>query len=173
MGSCSSGKRLKRRRHGMRDEQRPDVLELGRFGSRRCSPGRRPPRHASEFLPGPVIAGYHTQRNEANHTLVINQRMIRCTPEEYRLLLRLMEEYERPVGFDELIAQFQDTSRMDWACLRDAKRKLMHILSDLRSKLWPTDFTIVPVTEVRYMLLPQSKLWSLRRADRKEAARSS
>lgn len=157
----------------MRDEQRPDVLEPGRFGSRRCSPGRRPPRHASEFLPGPVIAGYQIQRNEANHTLVINQRMIRCTPEEYRLLLRLMEEYERPVGFDELIAQCQDASHTDRAFLRGAKRKLVRTLSDLRSKLWPTDFAIVQVMDVGYMLLPQSKLWSLRHADRKEAARSS
>ena len=157
----------------MRNEHGPDGLEPERISAHRCPPGRRLLRQASEFLPGPVIAGSQAQRNEADHTLVINQRMIRCTPEEYRLLLRLMEEYERPVGFDELIAQFQDTSRMDWACLRDAKRKLVHILSDLRSKLWPTDFTIVQVTDVGYMLLPQSKLWSLRRADRKEAARSS
>jgi DNA-binding response OmpR family regulator len=157
----------------MSDENGPEVPEPGRLGSRRRPPGRRPPRHASEFLPGPVIAGSQTQRNEADHTLVIHQRMIRCTPEEYRLLLRLMEEYERPVGFDELIAQCQDASQMDQVLLRGAKRKLVRTLSDLRSKLWPTDFAIVQVMDVGYMLLPQSKLWSLRHADPKEAARSS
>ena len=157
----------------MKEEYGPDILEPGHFGSYQRLPGSKAPRPASEVLPGPAIAGYQILRNEANHTLVINQRMIRCTPEEYCLLLRLMEEYERPVVFDELIAQFQDASHTDQALLRGAKRKLVCTLSDLHSKLWPTELAIVQVMDVGYMLLPQSKLWSLRHADRKEAARSS
>jgi len=60
-----------------------------------------------------------------------------------------------------LIARFQDASLTDPALLKAARRKLTCTLSDLRHKLWPTDFTIARVVDVGYLLLHQDKLWSL------------
>ncbi|HZO74012.1 MAG TPA: hypothetical protein VFB60_17555 [Ktedonobacteraceae bacterium] len=113
------------------------------------------------LLPGPPIAGHQIQHNEQNHTVVINGLMVRCTPDEYALLLTLLEHYGQPVLFDELIARFQDASLTDSALLKAARRKLTCTLSDLRHKLWPTDFTIVRVVDVGYLLLHQDNLWSL------------
>ena len=97
--------------------------------------------------------------------MVINSLLVRCTPDEYALLLTLLERYEQPVFFDELIAQFQDASLSDPALLRAARRKLTCTLSDLRTKLWPTDFTIVRVVDAGYLLIHQDKLWSITHAD--------
>jgi DNA-binding response OmpR family regulator len=116
-------------------------------------------------MPGPAIAGYQIQRNEENHTVVIDGLMLRCTLDEYALLLKLLEHYEQPVLFDELIAQFRDASPTDPILLKAARRKLTSTLSDLRAKLWPTDFTIVLVADVGYVLIPQDKLWSMAHAD--------
>lgn len=116
------------------------------------------------LLPGPTIAGYQIQLNEEKHAIVINGLMERYTPDEYRLLLRLMEQYEQPVSFDVLIAQFQDASPTDLELLKVARRKLTCTLSDLRIKLWPTDFTIVLVVDMGYMLLHQRNLWSMKHA---------
>ncbi|HEU5375292.1 MAG TPA: hypothetical protein VFV38_07625 [Ktedonobacteraceae bacterium] len=122
-------------------------------------------RKQLHLIPGPALAGYQIQKNEEHHVVVMNGLMVRCTPDEYRLLLRLLEEYERPVIFDELIRQFQDASHTDLALLRTARRKLTCTLSDLRAKLWPTDFTIVRVVDVGYLLIHQEKLWSITHAD--------
>lgn len=97
--------------------------------------------------------------------MVINGLMVRCTPDEYMLLLKLMEQYEQPVLFDELIALFQDAGLRDPALLKAARRKLTCTLSDLRNKLWATDFTIVRVVDAGYLLIHQDKLWSIVHAD--------
>ena len=96
---------------------------------------------------------------------MINDLMVRCTPDEYVLLLKLMEQYEQPVLFDELIALFQDAGLHDPVLLKTARRKLTCTLSDLRNKLWPTDFTIVRVVDAGYLLMHQDKLWSITHAD--------
>jgi DNA-binding response OmpR family regulator len=136
--------------------------------SRQHLPRREAQRKRLHLLPGPAIAGYQIQRNEENHAIVINGLMMRCTPDEYRLLLTLMERYEQPVLFEELIAQFQDDSFADLALLKAARRKLTCTLSDLRAKLWPTDFAIVLVADVGYLLTHQDKLWSIAHADLNE-----
>lgn len=122
-------------------------------------------RQRLHLLQGPSIAGHQIQYNEQNHTVVINGLIVRCTRDEYALLLTLLERYGQPVLFDELIAQFQGASFTDLALLKAARRKLTCTLSDLRHKLWPTDFTIVRVVDVGYLLLHQDKLWSLTHAD--------
>jgi DNA-binding response OmpR family regulator len=136
-----------------------------RSSRRRRSSWHEAQRQRLHLLPGPPLAGYQIQRNEENHTVVINGLMVRCTPDEYALLLTLMERYEQPVLFDELIALFRDASLEDPALLKAARRKLTCTLSDLRTKLWPTDFTIVRVVDTGYLLLHQDKLWSLTHAD--------
>lgn len=133
--------------------------------SRRKTSRREAKRKRLNLLPGPAIVGYQIQRNEENHAVIINGLMVRCTPDEYHLLLKLMERYEQPVLFDELIAQFYDASHTDLALLKAARRKLTSTLSDLRAKLWPTDFTIVRVVDVGYVLMHQDKLWSITHAD--------
>lgn len=97
--------------------------------------------------------------------MVINGFMARCTPDEYALLLKLLEQYERPVLFDELIALFQDAGLHDRLLLKVARRKLTCTLSDLRTKLWSTDFTIVRVVDTGYLLIHQDKLWSVAHPD--------
>ena len=122
-------------------------------------------RQRFHLQPGPPIAGYQIQCNEENHTVVINGLMVRCTPDEYVLLLKLMGQYEQPVLFDELMALFQDAGLRDPALLKVARRKLTCTLSDLRNKLWATDFTIARVVDAGYLLIHQDKLWSIAHAD--------
>lgn len=130
------------------------------FPTQSQPPRRREKRARSILLPGPPIAGYLIQRDEENHYLAINQRTVRCTADEYRLLMQLLERYERPVPFDELIAQFRDGSSNDLAFLSLARRKLTCMLSALRAKLEATDFTITRVVDVGYMLIHRDRLWS-------------
>ncbi len=146
----------------MKRKMQQDMLPLFHSHSRQRTPGGSGLLKPSPLLPGPVVAGYQIRRNEESHAIMIDHLLIRCTAEEYRLLLKLLEDYERPVLLDDLIALFQDASQMDRALLRGAKRKLVCMLSDLRNKLWLTDFTVVQITDVGYMLLPQCKLWSQR-----------
>jgi DNA-binding response OmpR family regulator len=118
-----------------------------------------------QLLDGPAIAGYRIQRNEESHVMVIDNLILQCTPDEYRLLVHLMEQHEQPVSFEDLIAHFQDASTTEPALLKMARKKLTATLSNLRAKLWPTDFTIVRVVDVGYLLTLQNKLWSLNHAD--------
>lgn len=122
----------------------------------------------TQLLDGPVIAGYRIQRNEENHVLVIDNLILQCTSDEYGLLVHLMEQYEQPVSFEALIAHFQDASGDEPALLKLARKKLTATLSNLRAKLWATDFTIVCVVDVGYLLTPQERLWSLTHPDQKE-----
>ena len=117
------------------------------------------------LLDGPAIAGYHIQHNEENQIIVINNLILHCTPDEYHLLVHLIEQYEQPVSFEDLIVHFQDASATEPALLKMARKKLTSTLSNLRAKLWPTDFTIVRVVDVGYLLTLQNKLWSLNHAD--------
>lgn len=132
--------------------------------SRRRASGQKGTCKRLILLAGPALAGYQIQCNEEHHVIVINGLMLRCTPDEYRILLRLLERYEQPVSFDALIAQFQDASPADLALLKVARRKLTCTLSDLRIKLWPTDFTIVLVMDIGYLLTQQDKRWSMTHA---------
>lgn len=112
-----------------------------------------------------MIAGYQVQHSAEHHLVAINRCVVSCTPDEYRLLMRLVEHYGQPVVFDELIAQFQDAPQTDPTLLKTARRKLTCTLSDLRAKLWPADFTIARVVDVGYLLIHQDKLWSLAHTD--------
>lgn len=111
------------------------------------------------IIPGPVIAGHQTQCDEEHHLILVDHRTIRCTPDEYRLLSRLMTCYRQLVPVPELIAQFQDASHLDPALLQVARRKLTYVLSRLRLKLEATDFIIVWVVNMRYLLAERSDLW--------------
>ena len=110
-----------------------------------CAPG--------ELLPGPHVAGHHIQRDESQHTFLIDQKIIVCTPVEYRLLALLLSQADRCVPYAQLVAQFQEEPLTSAALLRQAKTKVIHLISDIRLKTWSLDLEIVNVMNVGYILL--------------------
>ena len=139
--------------------------QLSTLPMRKYIPRRETKNQYLHLIPGPAIAGYQIRHNEEHHVVVINSLIVQCTSDEYRLLLKLLEAYDQPVVFDVLLAQFHDASHTDPALLKAARRKLTCTLSDLRAKLWSTDFAIVRVVDVGYLLIHQDKLWSMIHAD--------
>ncbi len=117
-------------------------------------------RLSDDLFPGPAIPGHQIRQNEKYHVILIDQLIVRGTPDEYHLLLRLMERYDQPLSYRELIAQFHDASSNDLALLKAARAKLTYMLSALRTKIWSSDFAIVRVVDVGYMLIDRNKLWS-------------
>lgn len=108
-----------------------------------------------ELLPGPQIAGYSVQRDEAQHTFVINRKLVACTPAQYRVLALLLEQADRCVPYAHLIAQLQDGPSADATQIKQVRNRLMHLMSDLRTKIWALGLDIVAVMNTGYMLLSQ------------------
>jgi DNA-binding response OmpR family regulator len=108
---------------------------------------------SDHLIPEPSLAGHSIQRDERQHAFLIDQHLIACTPTEYRLLALLLEQADRCVLFAQLIAQFQEEPCMDAALLQRARNKLMHVISDLRAKVWASGLDIASVMGVGYILL--------------------
>ena len=107
------------------------------------------PSSQAGLLPGPPIAGHSIQRDESQHVFLIDENIVVCTPVQYRLLALLLSQADRCVPYRRLLAQLQDDLPMSLK----TKTKLIHLISDIRSKLWPLGLDIVSVLNVGYILL--------------------
>ena len=105
------------------------------------------------LLPGPQVAGHSVQRDESQYMFLIDQNIIACTPTEYRLLALLLTQADRCVTYAQLIAQFQEELPTDAASLKQAKAKVIHLVSDVRLKIWSLGLEVVSVMGVGYILL--------------------
>jgi DNA-binding response OmpR family regulator len=108
---------------------------------------------SSELQPLPPVAGHSVQQDESQHTFLIDQKIIACTPVEYRLLALLLSQADRCVSYAQLIAQFQEGPLTDARMFKQARIKVIHLISDLRSKLWSLGLDVVCVMNVGYILL--------------------
>lgn len=112
--------------------------------------------HLHRLLPGPALAGRRIQMDEQHHLLIIDEVVVRCTPTEYRILAVLLHQAERCVPYEQLLACLHQEER-DPAFHRQARDKIIHVISDLRGKLWSFDLRIVAVLGVGYLLLSSSQ----------------
>ncbi len=112
------------------------------------------------LLPVPPVAGHSIQRDEAQHAFLIDQKLITCTRTEYRVLALLLERADRCVSYTQLSAQCQDELLTDAAQIKQARIRIMHVMSDLRSKIWALGLDIVAVMNTGYILfsLPMQEL---------------
>jgi DNA-binding response OmpR family regulator len=110
-------------------------------------------RDAGGLQPGPHVAGHRIQRDEAQHALVIDQTLIACTPTEYQVLALLLEQANQCVPYAQFLTLMQETQLTEAAQIKQARIRLMHLMSDLRAKIWPLGLDIVAVMNTGYLLL--------------------
>lgn len=103
------------------------------------------------LIPGPPVAGHTIQRNEAQHVYVLDDRLIRCSPSEYRILTELLEQVDRYVPYARLIEEPLANAMQR----RKARTRMMHVMSKLRSKVWASGLDIVAVVNYGYILVSQ------------------
>lgn len=105
------------------------------------------------LLPGPHVDGYAVQRDEQHHAFVVNHTLISCTPAEYRVLALLLDHVNRSVPYALLLACVQSVPPTEAALFKQAHMRLIHLISDVRSKIWPLDWEIVAIMHTGYILL--------------------
>lgn len=110
-------------------------------------------REAGELQPGPHVTGHRIQRDEAQHTFVIDQTLIACTPTEYWVLALLLEQANQCVPYAQFLALIQEAPPHPAAPSKQTRTRLMHLMSDLRAKIWPLGLDIAAVMNTGYLLL--------------------
>lgn len=115
--------------------------------------------HAPRQLrPGPCVANHRIQRDDDQHLLVIDHTILSCTPTEYRVLTLLLEQADRCVPYAHFMQRLSPGSPpTDAAQRKQARIRLMHLMSHLRSKVWVFGLDIVAVMNVGYLLLSSSE----------------
>lgn len=113
--------------------------------------------HAPENGRAQVHVGEHIiLRDEDHHFFLIDQRCIACTPAQYRVLKLLLEHAFQCVPYARLLAQARDqplTASTTGVPPKQARLQIMHLISDLRAKLWVGGLDIVAVMGTGYMLV--------------------
>lgn len=145
------------------------VRQEERVENRMTQSGGENLRIPGTLRPGPRIEGHRIQRDEEQNAYVIDQKLIACTPTEYRVLTLLLEQADHCVLFAQLQTQFQDEPLNDAAQLKQTRTRIIHLMSDLRAKIWALGLDIVAVMNYGYILLSrpqdQRSLPDQRRAD--------
>ena len=102
---------------------------------------------ALRLTEGPQLAGYAIQHSDTYRLLIIDGAVVRFTPNEYALLLRLLQHSERHLSFAALeqclFLRFLDCNPRS-ALIRHMRR--------IRPKLWPFGLDILSITGYGYML---------------------
>src|SRR5581483_11747331 len=70
-----------------------------------------------------------------------------------RVLTLLLEHADRCVPFAQLWAQFQEEPLNDAAQRKLARSRIIHVISDVRAKIWASGLDIVAVMNYGYILL--------------------
>ena len=96
---------------------------------------------------GPQLAGHVVQHSDTYRLLVIDGAIMHCTPTEYALLMRLLQQNERHLPFDLLESCL---------CMRspsgNPRSALIRHMRRIRPKLWPFGLDILSITSYGYML---------------------
>jgi DNA-binding response OmpR family regulator len=96
---------------------------------------------------GPNLSGHRIQRYDAQRTLVVDGRLIRFTPTEYRLLLLLLEPGDHRVSFARLV-------QGAFSCTVDAStlHMLEYHIDHIRSKVRPVGLDVYRIVRYGYLL---------------------
>ena len=108
---------------------------------------RKNNKEALSLLEGPLLDGHIIQHSDTYRLLVIDGAIMHCTPSEYALLMRLLQQNERHLPFDLL---------EPCLCMRspngNPRSALIRHMRRLRPKLWPYGLDILSITSYGYML---------------------
>ena len=108
---------------------------------------RKHNKEALKLKEGPILAGHVIQHSDTYRLLVIDGAIMHCTPSEYALLMRLLQQHERHLPFDLL---------EPCLCMRspggNPRSALIRHMRRLRPKLWPYGLDILSITSYGYML---------------------
>ena len=102
---------------------------------------------ALRLAEGPHLAGYVIQHSDAYRLLLIDGALMRFTPNEYALLLRLLQHSERHLSFA-VLEQCLFLRSLD--C--NPRSALIRHMRRIRPKLWPFGLDILSITGYGYML---------------------
>jgi DNA-binding response OmpR family regulator len=102
---------------------------------------------ALRLVEGPSLAGHVVQHSDAYRLLIIDGVVVRCTPTEYALLMRLLQQNERHLPF-ELLEQCVFKRSLN----RNPRSALIRHMRRIRPKLWPFGLDILSITGYGYML---------------------
>ncbi len=104
-------------------------------------------RDALRLVEGPSLVGHVVQHSDAYRLIIIDGTVVRFTPNEYSLLLRLLQHSERPVSFA-LLEQCIFLRSLD--C--NPRSALIRHMRRIRPKLWPFGLDILSITGYGYLL---------------------
>jgi hypothetical protein len=104
-------------------------------------------KEALSLAEGPHLAGHVVQHSDTYRLLIIDGAIVRCTPTEYALMIRLFQQSEHHLPFN-LLEQCLFT-RSSSSNLRSA---LIRHMRRIRPKLWPFGLDILSITRYGYML---------------------
>ncbi len=102
---------------------------------------------ALKLTEGPHLAEYVIQHSDTYRLLIIDGAIVRFTPTEYALLLRLLQHSERHLSFavlEQCLFLRSLNSNPRSALIRHMRR--------IRPKLWPFGLDILSITGYGYML---------------------
>ena len=104
-------------------------------------------KDALRLAEGPHLAGHVVQHSDTYRLLIIDGAIMRFTPTEYALLLRLLQHSERHLSFAVLEqCLFQRSLNVN------PRSALIRHMRRLRPKLWPFGLDILSITGYGYML---------------------
>ena len=104
-------------------------------------------RDALRLVEGPSLVGHVVQHSDAYRLLLIDGTVVRFTPNEYSLLLRLLQHSERHLSFA-VLEQCLFLRSLD--C--NPRSALIRHMRRIRPKLWPFGLDILSITGYGYML---------------------
>lgn len=107
--------------------------------------------------PGPIVPGHTVEYYEDQHAWVIDQTLIPCSEPEYHCLKLLLEQANRCVPFEHFIRSLQETALLATDAQKQARMRVAHLISNLRTKIWASGLDIVSVMNVGYILLSGSE----------------
>lgn len=105
--------------------------------------------------PGPVVPGHTIQYAEDQHAWVIDHHLIPCSEPEYLCLKLLLEHANRCVPLEHFLRRLHETALPSPEAQKQAKMRVAHLVSNLRTKIWASGLDIVSVMNVGYILLSE------------------
>lgn len=113
-------------------------------------------RISGTVRPGPVVPGHTIQCYEEQHAWVIDQTLILCSESEYHCLRVLLERANHCVPFEHFVLCLQETALPVTGDQKQARMRIAHVISNLRTKIWAFGLEVVSVMNVGYILLSES-----------------
>jgi len=104
-------------------------------------------RDTLKLTEGPHLVGYVIQHSDTYRLLIIDGAIMRFTPTEYALLLRLLQHSERHLPFD-LLEQCLFLRSLNG----NPRSALIRHMRRIRPKLWPFGLDILSITGYGYTL---------------------